>query len=327
MPTTSLEVYTPEKQKEVLQLLGISGPANQIQLLFSLAERYDLDVLGKEISLIPGKGPFIGVWGRLHIAHRSGKLDGLEMDDEWETEKHYCVRVIVWRKDMRHPAAKVIGRVGKHEGSKDKAGKWQPKEWPLEIARARGLRAGLGFAFSIHDTYDNQDDDSDGWAPPPDERVPAGVDTTTGEVIDINNGRVNRPEPTSPREASAEADRNATTPTRGTDNTSKGPDPATELEPFDGPEPPTVVVGGHTLAQRIAMVARDAGIEDDDTRHDIIRAATKGAYTRGRDIPDTDQAAIDRVFDAFNGLASRPPTVELRYDPDKTPRLYRIRRP
>lgn len=329
--TTDLEIYTPEKQKEVLQLLGISGPANHIQLLFKLAEHYRLDVLAKEISLIPRKGPFIGVWGRLNIAHRSNMLDGLEMDDEWETDKHYCVRVIVWRKDMAHPAAKVIGRVGKHEGTTDDQGNWHPKDWPLEIARARGLRAGLGFAFSIHDSYDTADDDDGGdtWAPPPDERIQADatvIDTpppapktkkaapkaptsSAPPAADLSTGEVRQPPPAEPTK-------------RVTVNITQNPDPAPL--PLQS-EPPTKVVGGHSLAERIAIAAREAGIDDDETRHDIIQAATDGAATRGQEVTE-DQAP--RVFQAFAELAAG--TIELRYKPtatgDVTPILVRPRR-
>lgn len=317
----TLEVYTPDKQREVVELMGFKGTPQQTTLLFQLAEHYQLDPLTKEISLIPGKGPFIGVWGRLHIAHRSGKLDGLEMDDEFETDKHHCCRVVVWRKDQGRPAAKVIGRVGKHE----------QKDWPLEIARARGLRAALGFAFSIHDAYDQADED-DQWVAPPDERVDATgtviaaevtnevtppaapkrarkVNKKTGEVIDVP-----------PAEEMSGVGEPA-----GTGETSASVTPS-RPDPTPGPEPATVLVGGHSLAQKIAIAARAAGIDDDDTRHDIIQAASRGEYQRGSDIPESaaDGDLVKRIFEAFTGLADS--TIELRYDPDGTPKLFKVRR-
>lgn len=272
MAPNSLAIYTPEKQQEIVELMGFKGTQQHTALLFQLAEHYQLDPLTKEIALIPGKGPFIGVWGRLHIAHRSGMLDGLEMDDEEEDDRHYKVRCIVWRKDQQRPAAKVLGRVGRHE----------KKEWPFEIARARAVRAALGFSFSIHDAYDTQDEDD--WAPAPDERLQASVtppepdekprrarkvSRTTGEVVDV--------------------------------------------------EPATVVVGGHTLAQRLAMAAKEAGIDDDQTRWDVIRAATDGAAGRGQEV---NEEQAPRVLEAFGGLAGG--SVELRYEPDGTPRLFRV---
>lgn len=316
--TNSLAIYTPERQREVLELMGLKGTPQQINLLFQLAEHYQLDPLIKEVTLIPGKGPFIGVWGRIHIAQRSGMLDGLEMDDEEEDDRHYKVRCVVWRKDQSHPAAKVVGRVGKHER----------KDWPFEIARARAVRAATGYAFSIHDAYDH-DDDSD-WVPAPDERLPGSaqpeevtkpaaapkrtrkVNKTTGEVIDVN------PEPTSEPTSGAAASGQSAEPTP---TGSPGPAPAAPDN-----EPATVVVGGHTLAQKLAMAARDAGIDDDTTRHDVIQAATRNPdgtsrAARGQDVTEED---APRVSEAFAGLADG--TVELRYGPTGQPRLVRPKR-
>lgn len=313
----TLEMYTPEKQKEALELLGLKGPPNQIQLLFQLGEKYQLDILTKEVTLIPGKGPFIGVWGRLHIAHRSGKLDGLELDDEWDTDRHHCVRVIVWRKDMGRPAAKVIGRVGKHE----------KKDWPMEIARARGLRAALGFAFSIHDAYDQADEDTDVWVAAPDERVDAN-----GTVVQAATptGEVNTPAPAKrQRRVNKKTGEVVDVPPAGGTSEAQPvrPDPSkSDPAPPPDTEPATVLVGGHTLAQKLAMAARDAGIDDDQTRHDVIQAASRGVYQRGTDIPEDgyDPDLVDRIFTAFDGL--KDSTIELRYTPDGTPQLFKVRR-
>lgn len=316
MTSNSLAVYTPEKQQEVVELMGFKGPPQQITLLFQLAEHYQLDPLTKEISLIPGKGPFVGVWGRLHIAHRSGMLDGLEMDDEYDTDRHHCCRVVVWRKDQGRPAAKVIGRVGKHE----------KKDWPLEIARARGLRAALGFAFSIHDAYDQTDED-DQWIATPDERVGPNGTVIPAEATE---------EVTTPAKAAApkpKARRVNKKTGEVVDAPPGPPEPTPGVEsripagsPPPHPEPATVIVGGHTIAQKIAIAARDAGIDDDQTRHDIIRAASRNTYQRGTDIPDDnyDPDLIDRILEAFDGLKTG--TIELRYEPDGTPKLYRSRR-
>jgi len=277
--------YDDATQKEVMALLGIEGSKSHITLLFKLAEHYGLDVLTKEISLIPKKGPMIGVWGRLHIAHRSGKLDGLELDDEWEDDKYYKVRCVVWRSDKKHPAAKVIGRVGKQEGTWDDDGTFKPKEWPYEIARARAMRAALGFAFNIHDSFDNQAEEA--YDLPPDERF-SGEEVSESIVVGA------------------------------------GSDFGGSAGPTDE-APRTVTVGGHTLAQKLVIAAKAAGITDDQTRHDVIYAASDGTYGRGTEIPETvDEAVRDRLFAAFDGI--REKTVELRYSPDGEPRLVRPRR-
>lgn len=322
MAGTTLEIYTPEKQKEVLALLGLRGPDNQVQLLFQLGEKYQLDILTKEVTLIPGKGPFIGVWGRLHIAHRSGMLDGLEMDDEWETDKHHCVRVVVWRKDQTRPAAKVIGRVGKHER----------KDWPMEIARARGLRAGLGFAFSIHDAYDQADED-DAWVPAPDERVDTNGNVTPAEPPKREVETAAAATPKRPRRVNKKTGEVIDVPpaqepgVAGSGEAPSGVQVVGCAAATPDTEPATVVVGGHTLAQKIAIAAKDAGVDDAQTRHDIIRAASRGTYQRGTDIPDEgyDPDLVDRIFEAFYGLKTG--AVDFRYDSDGTPRLFKVRRP
>lgn len=303
-PGNGLVVYDEAQRKEIMGLLGLEGSAAQVGLLFKLAERYNLDPLTKEIVLIPKKGPFIGVWGRLHIAQRSGKLDGLEMDDDYETDKHYCCRVVVWRSDMRHPAAKVIGRVAKTER----------KDWPVEIARARGLRAALGFAFSIHDLFDQGAEDD--WVPAPDERMTASVvDAAAPEEVEGDTAAAPKT-----RRVSRSTGEVQTVPVSSERN------PDVDAAP-DVDEPPrTVIVGGHTLAQKLVIAAKAAGINDDATRHDVIKVASYGEYGRGTDIPEDgyDPDLVDRIFAAFAGIKDH--TVELRYDPTGAPQLRRIGR-
>lgn len=320
MASNNLAVYTPEKQREVIELMGFKGTPQHTTLLFQLAEHYQLDPLIKEISLIPGKGPFIGVWGRIHIAQRSGMLDGFEADEETHEDGLYIVRCIVWRKDMGHPAAKVKGRVRDSE----------KKDWPWEIARARAVRAAFGYAFNIHDTYDDADED---WGPAPDERLPTTVipaeateevttpaeaaapkrtrrvNKKTGEVVDVAPSPA---EPTSGAAGSAEE----SGPLVGTSTAPATPDT----------EPATINVGGHTLAQRIAIAARNAGIDDDEVRHHIIQVASRGTYQRGTDIPEDayNPDLVDRIFEAFDGLKTG--AVDLRYDPNGKPLLYRTGR-
>lgn len=285
---------------EVLELLGLKADHIHSRALLLLADRYGLDPLLKEIVVIPGRGPFVGVRGAISVALRSGLLDGLEADDTWETDSHWCVRCIVWRKDMRHPAAKVIGRVAKNE----------KKEWPLEIARARAIRAALSYAFNIHDDYGDTDDN---WQPPPIEDaagITIGEEDNTGRARRIDTGTGEVLEADEPAGSGAAGD---------TTIIPAGPDVATAPDT----QPATRIVGGHSLAQRIAIAARHAGIEDDDDRHAIIRAVTGGVYERGSDIPEdeADSEPVRRIFAAFAGLADG--TVYLSYTPDGAVQLFK----
>jgi hypothetical protein len=287
-------------ETEILQLLGLPPTHIHSKALLLLADRYGLDPLLKEIVVIPGKGPFVGVKGAVSVALRSGLLDGIEADDCWENETHHCVRCIVWRKDMGHPAAKVIGRVGKHE----------KKDWPLEIARARAVRAALSYAFNIHDDYGESEDN---WAPPPDDETASNGQATVIPATPPNE------EVTKPAAAPRRARRVNKNTGEVVVDVPAGPAP--NAAALGDAEPATVLVGGHSPAQKLAMAARNAGIDDDATRHDVVRAATGGAATRGLEVED-DQ--YDRVLAAFDGLADG--SVELRYDPDGSPRLFRVKR-
>lgn len=333
----TLVTYTSDKQREVVELMGFKGTPQQTALLFQLAEHYKLDPLTKEIALIPGKGPFIGVWGRLHIGHRSGDLDGFEADDEWNEDGFYKVRCIVWRKSMGRPAAKVIGRVAERE----------KKDWPFEIARARAVRAAFGYAFNIHDSFDSADDD---WGPPPDERLQATVvDMATGEIIDTAAGpakEVRQGEPAAAPKRRRTI-KNSSSPTTGDAGAGAGTGEvhvesegnpgagqvqpptgkAAESAPAPGTDPPTINVGGHSLAQKLAMAARDAGIEEDADRHGVIKAVTGGRYQRGTDIEQAgDQEAYERCLEAFQGLGDA--SLYMRYDPDGTiAGVYRTKKP
>lgn len=299
---TNLPAIRGDDQKEILEILGLPEKHIHSKALLLLADRYGLDPLLKEIVVIPGRGPFVGVKGAVSVALRSGLLDGIEADDYEETDTHYIVRCTVWRKDMRHPAAKVKGRVARNE----------KKEWPFEVARARAIRAALSYAFNIHDDYGDDD-----WTPPPDDN----------QIATIVNGKENTGPTTTPRADPATGEI-AGPPPANTENPGEAAREAQDGGPAAAPpdtEPPTILVGGHTLAQRLAIAARKAGIEEDEDRHAIIRAATKGKWTRGTDIPENaDPDTIDRIFAAFAGLTNG--TIELRYEPDDQPTLWRVRR-
>lgn len=86
-----------------LKALGFDpkNPAHRVAV--KIAERYELDLLMKELIVIPGKGAYITRDGLLSIAHRSGQLDGITLDEQGETESHWWAIVSVFRKDMQYP--------------------------------------------------------------------------------------------------------------------------------------------------------------------------------------------------------------------------------
>src|SRR5512147_399807 len=85
------------KMSPILAAIGINpnDPTHQAALL--ACDKYDLDPLLKHIVVIPKAGPYITRDGWLHVAHRSGQFDGMEVVDTSESQSHWIAKVAVYR--------------------------------------------------------------------------------------------------------------------------------------------------------------------------------------------------------------------------------------
>lgn len=92
---------------EVRLYIGLRDRDPLAPLVILLAERYDLDPALGHIEVIePKKGNrkvYITRDGYLDIAHRSGQLDGIVLEDVSRGESGWRATVSVWRRDMRYP--------------------------------------------------------------------------------------------------------------------------------------------------------------------------------------------------------------------------------
>lgn len=107
MTTETLPATTQTTdQKRAVALLKAIGfdrlAPEQREIALNIAARYDLDPLLKHIVLIDGK-PYITRDGLLHIAHRSGVFDGIEVTAPAKVDRWWRVVATVYRKDMSHP--------------------------------------------------------------------------------------------------------------------------------------------------------------------------------------------------------------------------------
>lgn len=96
-----------KRQQALLKAVGLDRvPPEQRELALAIADRYQLDLMLKHVVLIEGR-PYITRDGLLHIAHRSGMFDGIEVSDpsiiEVGTGKYWSARCSVYRKDMSRP--------------------------------------------------------------------------------------------------------------------------------------------------------------------------------------------------------------------------------
>jgi hypothetical protein len=133
-----------KRQAALLKAVGLDKvPPEQRELAMAIADRYGLDLLLKHIVLIDGR-PYITRDGLLHIAHRSGVFDGMEVSDPTIVElqvlgsatpvKFWSARCSVYRKDMGRPFT-YAGRYPTQGGNQ----KFAP-EMATKVAEVMALR-------------------------------------------------------------------------------------------------------------------------------------------------------------------------------------------
>ena len=122
---------------KVLAYLGLNPGDPKSQAVVSIAQRYGLDPVLKHVIVLPKGGAYITRDGLLHVAHRSGQLDGIVVEQEptlSEDGREWVCRVSVYRKDMGHPFT-FPGRYPAAGGNRD-----YPQEMALKAAEAHALR-------------------------------------------------------------------------------------------------------------------------------------------------------------------------------------------
>lgn len=115
-------------------------PAEQRQLALHICEQYGLDPMLRHLVMIEGK-PYITRDGLLHVAHRSGVFDGIEVTDPVLVDTHWHARASVWRKDMTRPFT-YPGRYPKGKGS-------FPQEMAIKVSEVMALRRAFDVAAPV----------------------------------------------------------------------------------------------------------------------------------------------------------------------------------
>lgn len=170
---------------DILKAIGVqaNNPTHQAALL--ACERYELDPLLKHIVVIPNAGPYITRDGWLHIAHRSGQFDGMEVLETGEDANHWTAKVAVYRKDMRVPFS-YVGRYPK-SGSNKKYG----PEMAVKVSEVSALRR--AFPVSGVGAYEERWTDA---APTPESKpvtaaeivaAPEPDEVTEAEIVDADD--------------------------------------------------------------------------------------------------------------------------------------------
>ena len=180
-------------QQAIAQYLGLNPNDAKSHAVVAVCERYELDPVLKHVIVIPTGGVYITRDGLLHIAHRSGQLDGIVVEKNPVIEDgEWVCTVSVYRKDMRFPFT-FPGRYPVNGGNKQYA-----QEMALKAAESHALRR----AFDVNGIPSIDETREDGGPsrhtatrqapaisaadfgmPDTTDEEPA-VDTTTGEVIE-----------------------------------------------------------------------------------------------------------------------------------------------
>ena len=139
LPAT-MQTTDAKRQIALLRAVGLDKAApEQRELALAIADRYGLDLMLKHIVLIEGR-PFITRDGLLHIAHRSGQLDGITTTEPAVTDGFWRCTASVYRKDMSHPFT-YAGRYPERGGN----AKFAP-EMALKVAESMALRRAFDIA-------------------------------------------------------------------------------------------------------------------------------------------------------------------------------------
>lgn len=135
--------------EQVLRALGMNPNDPKVHALVRVAQKYDLDLLLGHIMIVQQQ-IYISHAGLLHIAHRSGDLDGIVTDAK-EVEGKWVAQCHVYRKSMTHPFT-YVDECGKHEKVRD----------ARKRAVTRAERNALRRAFDVVVDVWDQDDRSPG---------------------------------------------------------------------------------------------------------------------------------------------------------------------
>lgn len=126
-----------EGDESMFRYLGLNPNNPADQAMVAVAAHYGLDPVLKHVVVIPKGGVYITRDGMLDLAHRSGQLDGIVVDQEPTLDQdrgEWVARVSVFRKDMAHPFT-FPGRYPVKGGNRDYAA-----EMALKAAESHALR-------------------------------------------------------------------------------------------------------------------------------------------------------------------------------------------
>lgn len=158
---SSLPSSIPINEEEVLKTLGLNPRDPKVQALILACRTYSLDPVLKHAVLISGN-LYVTRDGLLHVAHQSGRLDGIVVDDEGHNDEEWWAKVSVYVKGQTHPYT-YKGRYPK-DGHQKKYG----PEMAVKTAEVMALRRAFGVTGlpTVEEQWDKSDEIAAGGGEP-----------------------------------------------------------------------------------------------------------------------------------------------------------------
>lgn len=245
----------PIDQAAVLKALKLDVALPEVQALLLVSQRYELDAILGHLCLVNGQ-VMIRKNGLLHIAHRSGDLDGIEVDIVEKTDR-YVATARVFRKSKGRPFC-----------FEDECMKNERVQSPRKRARTRALRNALAEAFDVAiPVYDEEET-----RPPP--RLPEPSSFDDEPPLELSptepsfDGRPIEDVPNGPGEGGGPAGN------------------AIEAEPSPGLPPKA-----RALMARFSSLAMP-----EDVRHEMIGWATGGRSQSIKEITDDEASQLHQAL-------------------------------
>ncbi len=164
--------------RAIAKYVGLDPADERSHAVVAVCERYGLDPVLKHIIVLPKGGAYITRDGYLHVAHKSGQLDGIVLEEQGITQdkRHHYAIVSVYRKDMSHPF-RFTGRYPVDGQNRRYAPEMAVKNAEVQALRRAFDVAGLPAADEQHTTQPT--------APPiPPRPIPIDDDTPTEPTVD-----------------------------------------------------------------------------------------------------------------------------------------------
>lgn len=161
LPATTDDETDRRRRLALLKAVGLDRVTpEQREITLAIAKRYDLDLLLRHVILVDGR-PYLTRDALLHIAHRSGQFDGIEVTEPVIDGEYWRSTATVWRKDMGKPFV-YPGRYPVKGKNKDFA-----PEMAIKVAEVMALRRAFDVSAPVAEERWDRDMPEAPVSPPP----------------------------------------------------------------------------------------------------------------------------------------------------------------